>query len=491
MQSCARSPATTNGPPGTSAAAATGCARTCSRLPAALALAAVDLGAPPCCSCWNAGHPPSWPPPRDEQVAFARAGRHGWPERFADRVATRWPPRRCRSATTSSAPRPRNPAGRRPLLAPARPAAAGNAGWASCCSAAPASAATTPQGPRPGERLPRRGDLPELPRPGRPPRRSGRRRDRRTPEQFDTPNALQCYAGRAPVTRRSGKNEFVVARRLAYNRYLGDAVHQWAFCSLNRRPGPASSTTPRSPPATDQSAARSAPLAMVLWHCRTGATQDVPLDPAAAGLALLVVDTGVRHALNDGRYAERRRSCEDAARALGVAALRDLTDRPEAVAGLADPELRRRARHVVSENRRVLAAAELLGRGELAAVGPLLTSSHVSLRDDFEVSWPRADVAVDSAVAAGARRAAGRRRPDDGRRVRRRGDRAGLARARGREVTAAMAEALPARAAAPRRRVMAAVPSTRRAGGSASRPCGRRLPVGAQRHARRRRPRRA
>ena len=53
-------------------------------------------------------------------------------------------------------------------------------------------------------------------------------------EQFDTPNALQCYAGTAPVTRRSGRTELIVARRLAYNRYLGDAMHQWAFCSLTR-----------------------------------------------------------------------------------------------------------------------------------------------------------------------------------------------------------------------------------------------------------------
>jgi galactokinase len=140
----------------------------------------------------------------------------------------------------------------------------------------------------------------------------------------------------------------------------------------------------------------------LLLDCRSGASQDVPLDPGAAGLALLVIDTGVRHALNDGRYAARRRSCEQAARALGVASLRELTDRPEAVSELADPELRRRARHVVTENRRVLAAAELLWRGELAAVGPLLTDSHASLRDDFEVSWPHADVTVDSALAAGA-----------------------------------------------------------------------------------------
>jgi transposase len=53
-------------------------------------------------------------------------------------------------------------------------------------------------------------------------------------DQFTTPNALQCYAGRAPVTRRSGRSEFLIARRLAYNRYLGEAVQQWAFCSLTR-----------------------------------------------------------------------------------------------------------------------------------------------------------------------------------------------------------------------------------------------------------------
>lgn len=56
------------------------------------------------------------------------------------------------------------------------------------------------------------------------------------PEQFESPNALQCYAGKAPVTRRSGKSEFVVSCRLAYNRHLGDAVQQWAFCSLRGSP---------------------------------------------------------------------------------------------------------------------------------------------------------------------------------------------------------------------------------------------------------------
>jgi galactokinase len=140
----------------------------------------------------------------------------------------------------------------------------------------------------------------------------------------------------------------------------------------------------------------------LLLDCRSGASDDVPVEPGAAGLALLVIDTQIRHALTDGRYAERRRACEAAALALGVASLRDLPDGPGDVSGLDDPELRRRVRHVVSENRRVLAVADLLRRSDLAAVGPLLTDSHASLRDDFEVSWPQADVAVKSAIGAGA-----------------------------------------------------------------------------------------
>ena len=140
----------------------------------------------------------------------------------------------------------------------------------------------------------------------------------------------------------------------------------------------------------------------LLLDCRSGETSDVPLDLAAAGLVLLVVDTGVRHALSDGRYAARRRSCEEAARALGVPSLRDITDRPRAVDQLADPVLRRRARHVVTENARVLEVVGLLRAGEIAGCGPLLTASHASLRDDFEVSWPQADVAVEAAAAGGA-----------------------------------------------------------------------------------------
>jgi galactokinase len=140
----------------------------------------------------------------------------------------------------------------------------------------------------------------------------------------------------------------------------------------------------------------------LLIDCQSGAVTAVPLDPAAAGMALLIIDTGVRHVLADGSYADRRRECEQAAQALGLASLRGLTDDPESVSRLIDPVLRRRARHVVTENRRVAAAARLLRAGELAASGALLTASHRSLRDDFEVSWPAADTTVEVALAAGA-----------------------------------------------------------------------------------------
>jgi galactokinase len=139
----------------------------------------------------------------------------------------------------------------------------------------------------------------------------------------------------------------------------------------------------------------------LLLDCRSGATADIPLDPAAAGLALLIIDTGARHALADGRYAQRRRECERAAALLGVASLRDVTSLA-ALGRLTDPVLRRRARHVITENARVEQTVALLTGGGLAGVGPVLLASHASLAGDFEVSWPEADVAVDAAMAAGA-----------------------------------------------------------------------------------------
>jgi galactokinase len=140
----------------------------------------------------------------------------------------------------------------------------------------------------------------------------------------------------------------------------------------------------------------------LLLDCRTGAEAPVPLDPAAAGLTLLVIDTRARHALVDGRYAALRRACEQAASQLGVRALRDVTDDPGALDRLTDPCLRRLAGHVVAEYGRVLQAAGLLRAGDQAAIGELLTTSHRSLRDEFRMSWPQADEAVEAAVDAGA-----------------------------------------------------------------------------------------
>jgi galactokinase len=140
----------------------------------------------------------------------------------------------------------------------------------------------------------------------------------------------------------------------------------------------------------------------LLLDCRTGAEAPIPLDPGAAGLTLLVIDTRARHALTDGRYATLRRACEEAASRLGVRALRDVTGDPGALARLTDPSLRRLAGHVVAENGRVLRAVDLLRAGDQAAIGELLTASHRSLRDEFRMSWPQADEAVEAAIDAGA-----------------------------------------------------------------------------------------
>ncbi|HET7405594.1 MAG TPA: galactokinase [Mycobacteriales bacterium] len=134
---------------------------------------------------------------------------------------------------------------------------------------------------------------------------------------------------------------------------------------------------------------------------RAVSVEAVRCDPAAAGLAFLVVDTGVRRRLAEGGYADRRAACERAARLLGVPALRDASPEQVRTAGL-DERLIRRALHVVTENARTAAAADLLRAGRLADVGPLLDLSHASLRDDFEVSWPAADATVEAVRAAGA-----------------------------------------------------------------------------------------
>jgi galactokinase len=139
----------------------------------------------------------------------------------------------------------------------------------------------------------------------------------------------------------------------------------------------------------------------LLLDCRSELSTQVPLD--LGELSVLVIDTCAEHELTDGGYASRRAACEKAASLLGVPALRDVTDLADALSRLDDPVLRRRTQHVVTENHRVEAAVGLLRAGAVAEVGALLTASHLSLRDEFEVSWPEADVAVSEAVRAGAR----------------------------------------------------------------------------------------
>ena len=137
----------------------------------------------------------------------------------------------------------------------------------------------------------------------------------------------------------------------------------------------------------------------LLLDCRDGSSEQVPFDAPADGLTLLVIDTRAHHELGDGQYAVRRRQCEEACAALGLASLRDATsehlDRLDGV-------LRRRARHVLTENDRVLAVTDLLRTGRLPEIGPLLLESHASMRDDYEISAPELDVAVEAAAEAGA-----------------------------------------------------------------------------------------
>jgi galactokinase len=121
-------------------------------------------------------------------------------------------------------------------------------------------------------------------------------------------------------------------------------------------------------------------------------------EPLPAGAVIAIMDTKTRRVLAEAAYGDRRAACERAAAELGVVALRDAS--LEQVASLADEVVRRRAHHIVSENDRTLAAARAMERGDPHELGRLMSASHVSLRDDFEVSGPGLDAIVDVAAAA-------------------------------------------------------------------------------------------
>ena len=125
---------------------------------------------------------------------------------------------------------------------------------------------------------------------------------------------------------------------------------------------------------------------------RDGTARQIALDELDADIA--VIDSGIRHDHATGGYNARRAECEQAARILRVASLREVTAVPGP--GMPDP-LARRVRHVVSENARVTAAVEAIERGDAAELGRLLNASHASLRDDFAVSLPAIDRIVEAA----------------------------------------------------------------------------------------------
>ena len=143
--------------------------------------------------------------------------------------------------------------------------------------------------------------------------------------------------------------------------------------------------------------------AALLLDCRDLTTENIPFDVASAGLELLIIDTQAHHALVDGGYAERRAACESVAGKLSIPSMRHLT--------LEVLETNRekltatefiRARHAVTEIARVLEAVTALRASDFAALGKLINASHASLRDDYAVSCPELDIAVDASVAAGA-----------------------------------------------------------------------------------------
>jgi galactokinase len=137
---------------------------------------------------------------------------------------------------------------------------------------------------------------------------------------------------------------------------------------------------------------------------RTLDVEQVPFDVDADGLAVLVLDSGAEHRHADGEYSARRSGCERAARILGVDALRDVTldHLDDALARLPDDELRRYVRHVVTEDDRVQKIVAMLRDGRIRDIGPVLTASHASMRDDYRITIAEIDLAAQVLVDAGA-----------------------------------------------------------------------------------------
>ncbi|OMC46182.1 galactokinase [Mycobacterium sp. IS-2888] len=145
------------------------------------------------------------------------------------------------------------------------------------------------------------------------------------------------------------------------------------------------------------------PATALLIDFRDVTVEPVAFDPEGRGVTLLLIDSRARHRHAGGDYAARRASCERAAADLGVSTLRDLQDRgPSVLARVTDPTDARRARHVLTENRRVTDFVGALGDSDFVEAGRIFTASHASMRDDFEITTEHIDLIADAAVGAGA-----------------------------------------------------------------------------------------
>ena len=141
----------------------------------------------------------------------------------------------------------------------------------------------------------------------------------------------------------------------------------------------------------------------LLLDCRDLTTKNIPFDVVSSGLELLIIDTQAHHALTDGGYAERRASCESVVAKLGITSLRELSmQQLENSRGLLTETEFVRARHAVTEMKRVLECVDALSKSDFEKVGQLINQSHASLRDDYTVSCPELDTAVEAALSAGA-----------------------------------------------------------------------------------------
>ena len=141
----------------------------------------------------------------------------------------------------------------------------------------------------------------------------------------------------------------------------------------------------------------------VFLDCKSLEAQSIELGFDDEGLELLIIDTRVAHRLNDGGYATRRAACELGASQMGAASLREVSvDQLDKAKEIMDDVTFRRVRHIVTENERVLETVEKLRTKGPKSIGALLNASHVSMRDDFEISIDELDTAVDVAIRHGA-----------------------------------------------------------------------------------------